>query len=1052
MRKIFRTVAALAVVLFAGCTQDLENEVVAPVGGTTVTVGLEDSRTYLGDLVDGTRKVFWSSDDKIAVNGVASTAIERTEDHTSANFTFDGELAYPYSILYPAEAYKDASTVTLATNDIPMAGYLASEGSAVLHHLAAVVRLQVKLPAESTHAVHKLNKVEIRGVNGEQMVGDFTIDYQTETLVGASTADADKVKVANVGKTLSAEEAIEVFVVVPAQEYAGGISVRLIDDAGHYMDVKSAAMTLEKGGIKAMPVLEFVPTGTIIGVEIKTAADLVAFAKDYNAGKYIGVEPFVVNITEDIVFDETTSAEWEPIGNVFADESTNYWHGYLEGNGHSIKNWVSSRPLFAYTGGGSMVTNLTIDASCTLTANYKDEVAYYGTLVGYHRGELVNCVNNANIAASGAWTGDAYVAGLVGRCVVGSVKDCVMTGTIAVDETFLVGGTIYIGGNIGRISNAEGSINNSRFEGTISFAGGSSATSKKAYIGGIVGLASGDVIGCSTTTGDRITAEHATNNVHTFYLGGIVGYADEGVSVLECENNRGLYIKYQRNSDKTRYIYVGGVAGYIAANALVKDCNNVANAQVRSCPKSISIGGIAGHIVADATLENCENSGEITARTSSAGSHGGRYLSIGGVIGACATSNVSNIANSGTVETSRSESNATARVCIGGCIGELLAPLDGQNTISNSGTISNTDGATNHSFLGLGGVVGVINKAGANLSNVSNSGAVTDGGADIHNRSFAGGVVGLINQPATVSNVSNTGKISFTNKTAMIHVNTAMGGIVGAVANYLYDTTAAVVVETPITATIQNATNSGGVIRSSMAKQNGSHFYAGGIVGILRGAGSTVTNCTNSGRIEVAGTNNNCYDANLLPTNATGSFCAGGIVGFGCGEADNAVVISNCTNTSEYIRTGRGYGGGIAGYVRCTAISNCDCNTIGKVKGTNTNNRIGGIAGYIHTTSVTSCNVVATVDGVNTAYTGGISGGMNATSSIVSSTVNGTVTISEAATNAVGAITAMSEEGATITNCGAKGKIGFQTALADITVDQFDGGGKATVTGSYILD
>ena len=627
-----------------------------------------------------------------------------------------------------------------------------------------------------------------------------------------------------------------------------------------------------------------------------------------------------------------------------------------------------------------------------------------------------------------------------------------MTGTITIDETFLVGGTIYIGGNIGRISNAEGSINNSRFEGTISFAGGSSATSKKAYIGGIVGLASGDVIGCSTTTGDRITAEHATNNVHTFYLGGIIGYADDGISVLECENNRGLYIKYQRNSDKTRYIYVGGVAGYIAANALVKDCNNVANAQVRSCPKSISIGGIAGHIAADATLENCENSGEITARTSSAGSYGGRYLSIGGVIGACATSNVSNIVNSGTVESSRSESNATVRVCIGGCIGELLTPLDGQNTISNSGTISNTDAATNHSFLGLGGVVGVINKAGANLSNVSNSGAVTDGGAEIHNRSFTGGVVGLINQPATVSNVSNTGKISFSNKSAMIHVNTAMGGIVGAVANYLYDTTAAVVVETPITATIQNATNSGGVIRSSMAKQNGSHFYAGGIVGILRGAGSTVTNCTNSGRIEVAGTNNNCYDANLLPTNATGSFCAGGIVGFGCGEADNAVVISNCTNTSEYIRTGRGYGGGIAGYVRCTAISNCDCNTIGKVKGTNTNNRIGGIAGYIHTTSVTSCNVVATVDGVNTAYTGGISGGMNATSSIVSSTVNGTVTISEAATNALGVITAMSEEGATITNCGAKGKIGFQTALADITVDQFDGGGKATVTGSYILD
>ena len=115
MKKIFRSVAALAVVMFAGCTNDIDNEVNAPVvgGETTVTVGIADTKTYLGDLVDGARKVFWSSNDKIAVNGVASTAIERTEDHTSANFTFDGELAYPYSILYPAEAYKDASTVTL---------------------------------------------------------------------------------------------------------------------------------------------------------------------------------------------------------------------------------------------------------------------------------------------------------------------------------------------------------------------------------------------------------------------------------------------------------------------------------------------------------------------------------------------------------------------------------------------------------------------------------------------------------------------------------------------------------------------------------------------------------------------------------------------------------------------------------------------------------------------------------------------------------------------------------------------------------------------------
>ena len=96
MKKIFRTVAALAVVMFAGCTTDLENEVAAPgvgAGQTTVTIGIADTKTYIGDLVDGARKVYWNSDDQIAINGVTSSAIERNEEKTVATFTFDAELS-----------------------------------------------------------------------------------------------------------------------------------------------------------------------------------------------------------------------------------------------------------------------------------------------------------------------------------------------------------------------------------------------------------------------------------------------------------------------------------------------------------------------------------------------------------------------------------------------------------------------------------------------------------------------------------------------------------------------------------------------------------------------------------------------------------------------------------------------------------------------------------------------------------------------------------------------------------------------------------------------
>ena len=153
MKKIFRTVAALAVVMFAGCTNDVTNDVVAPVGdGTTVTVGIADTKTYLGELVDGARKVYWHNGDQIAINGVASTAMTLNEEKTAAVFEFDAALTHPYSVLYPASMYKDAQTITLpaiqagATNNFakdvaPMASYQAAEGTVQMHHLAGVIRL-----------------------------------------------------------------------------------------------------------------------------------------------------------------------------------------------------------------------------------------------------------------------------------------------------------------------------------------------------------------------------------------------------------------------------------------------------------------------------------------------------------------------------------------------------------------------------------------------------------------------------------------------------------------------------------------------------------------------------------------------------------------------------------------------------------------------------------------------------------------------------------------------------------------------------------------------
>ena len=263
MKNILKSFAALALIIFAGCAKELTNDTIDSVGKTVVNVGFNESKTYLGELEsDGNRKVYWSDDDKISVNGVASSSVVLSDDKRSAKFTFDAVLEYPYSALYPAEMYKDAQTITLpavqaaATNTFavdaaPMAGYQEAEGEDIrMHHLAGVVRLQVKLPAENPHSIHALNRVEFRGNAAEQVSGDFTIDYVNSTISGASSAEADKVVVVKAGKSLSTEASQDVFIVVPAIRYEQGFTVRLIDAGGHYMDIKSKDITIAAGEIR----------------------------------------------------------------------------------------------------------------------------------------------------------------------------------------------------------------------------------------------------------------------------------------------------------------------------------------------------------------------------------------------------------------------------------------------------------------------------------------------------------------------------------------------------------------------------------------------------------------------------------------------------------------------------------------------------------------------------------------------------------------------------------------------------------------------------------
>ena len=258
------------VLLAAGCGEKETLESGDPAGKTVLTVGLPDSKTYLGASEEGKRKVYWANGDRIAANGVASDALEGIPaDALSAEFTFPGILNLPYNILYPASAYSDATHVTLPAEQTYvagsydpaaalLAGTVATAGESLeVSHLSALIRIAVK-SAGSTPVT--LASVTFQGKGGEQVSGSFTIDYSTPAINGASSDEADKSLTMTVNQPLSSTESLELFFAVPAGLYNRGFRFVLTDSEGHPMQKsKSTATTLTAGKLSKLPEFVFEP-------------------------------------------------------------------------------------------------------------------------------------------------------------------------------------------------------------------------------------------------------------------------------------------------------------------------------------------------------------------------------------------------------------------------------------------------------------------------------------------------------------------------------------------------------------------------------------------------------------------------------------------------------------------------------------------------------------------------------------------------------------------------------------------------------------------------
>lgn len=253
--------------------------------------------------------------------------------------------------------------------------------------------------------------------------------------------------------------------------------------------------------------------------EISDAKQLLAFAKIINDHQYydaqgnlIKINEFFANktvkLTADIVYNEL----WDAIG--YSD--TNCFMGNFNGQGHTItlSNVTNTHNdyfgLFGYLYGN--VENLTTEGSIKSTkAN-----SSVGAIAGVARtNTFSNCVNNATITASG---NNSNVGGIIGNLLVGTLTGCSNSGTITVSGS----GTSYVGGLVGLMTG-----------------NGSSAKITKSFNTGSI-----DVTGCAETV----------------YAGGIDGITDNSnvnKNVIDNCYNRGTVTGLKDTNS-----YIGGIAGY----------------------------------------------------------------------------------------------------------------------------------------------------------------------------------------------------------------------------------------------------------------------------------------------------------------------------------------------------------------------------------------------------------------------------------------------------------------------------------------------------------
>lgn len=458
-----------------------------------------------------------------------------------------------------------------------------------------------------------------------------------------------------------------------------------------------------------------------------------------------------------------------------------------------------------------------------------------GGVIGNHAGEktVSACENHGDIDCSGVRGGG--VIGVVTKTA--TVSDCVNYGDVGTAANYKGG---IIGSFYSQTSAATLTITNAVNHGSVTGQSG---------VGGIIGgtdnasaQADGVFIVIDGTTLNDGAAVTATNQ----NAGGIIGYPIKTTLTIRgtsCTNKATVSSK----------IYAGGIVAQVPVAGTISSCTNLGEVKTTDSSASNSFtGGIVGY-TASADIVSCTNKATITSAKTFAGGIAGRILD--GQIDLCV--------NSGNITATGASANN-----VGGITGGIYT-----TTVKRC---YSAKGITVEGGTRVGGIVGIIEKAGQVISCASNSlilGKYTS--SSVNNNVGIGFIVGVeSHEDALIANcvaLWDSGESTlYARNSGKSTENKVTGGLVGAkVAGTLQNSYCQV----PCNKIAFVYNTSGTYVNGSSTATNGKPDYIGQIVG-RNTAGSLI----------------DCYYGGYASGSATGVRPVGTLV---AGDTNNVSRISS---------------------------------------------------------------------------------------------------------------------------------------------------------------